>query len=89
MKCQVHFTKKIRYKVLQENESLGYPGRWNRDKGKANETDEVQSRRSSILFFPEQRLEDYAYSDDNDQDREHGYVQTKDITHPESQGNNA
>ena len=41
------------------------------------------SEKKAILLFLEQQLEDYAYSNDYDQDREHGYVQTKDITYPE------
>ena len=41
------------------------------------------SEKKAILLFLEQRLEDYAYSNDYDQDREDRYIQTKDITYPE------
>jgi len=47
------------------------------------------SEKKAILLFLEHRLEDYAYSNDYDQDREDRYIQTKDITYPERQGNNA
>lgn len=32
-----YYFAKIRYEVLEENESLGYPGTWNRDEGEATD----------------------------------------------------